>query len=221
MPSFQHLFLNISGVLYVGLATNVLLAVSSAPLLAVLLFTDPTQAVLLVALAAVLAAPGLPAAFEVFASFSDTGEAKPLRSFVSGWWRHLRRSLAVGAAAVGVLTLLTVDLAWAWGKPIGAAAIPLLVTAMVVTAAVALAVLVGSVERPAEPLRRLAKAGVYLMVRNLHLTALSATGVAVLVTIIVHQPALGLGIATAPLLYIVWANTRRSLHPLLRKAGHA
>ena len=214
----QHLFLKISGVLYVGLATNVLLTLTSLPLVLVLAFGDPTQGWLPLVLATIAAIPGVPAAFEVFRSYSDDASVSVVRTFAKTWWKALRKSLTIGAFAVGAIAILVIDIVWAWGQQIGAVAIPVFVIAAAIAAATALGTLVAVVERPEAKLRELAKAALYLMLRRWHLTALSFLGCAALIAIITQRPALGLGVALAPLLYLVWANTRNTLNPIRRKA---
>lgn len=212
----QHLFLKISHVLYVGLATNVLLVAFSLPLLGVVGLTNPAQGLLPLAGALILAVPGLPAAFEVFRQYSDEGSVTVVRTFVGSWWHNLRRSLTVGGLAVGAILVLVIDVLWAWGRQIGAVTIPFFVIAATLAAAVALGTLVGLVERPELSLRALARAALFLMVRRWYLTALSFVGLAALFAIFVEQPALGLGVATAPLLYVVWTNTRHCLTPIMK-----
>ena len=180
---------------------------------------SPPEAWLPWGLATVIAVPSLPAAFEVFRRYSDDGSVSVVRTFAHSWWRHLRRSLQVGVVAALAIGVLVVDIAWTWGHPVGAVAVPVLATGVVLTAIVALGCLVGLVDRPDATLRGLAKAVVYLMLHRWYLTALSVIAAATLGAVIARQPGLGLGIAAAPLLYLVWANTRHTLDTDPRKAG--
>ena len=213
-----HLFQRVSSLLYVGLATNLLLAVSSLPLLAVVIGLDPTQALLPLSIATVLAMPGLPAVFEVFRRYSDEGSVDVVRTFLRAWRRHLRRSLQIGLLAVIAVAVFAIDIVWAWRQPFGAIAVPLLGIGVALTAVVTLGCLVAVVDRPDASLRDVAQAAGYLMLRRWYLTALSTVAVAALYALIAQQPALGIGIAAAPLLYLVWANTRHALTPILGKA---
>ena len=61
----------------------------------------------------------------------------------------------------------------AWGRPIGAVAIPVLVTLMVLVVATALLALVVLAERPTVRLRDALRASLYLAVRRWYLTAVS------------------------------------------------
>lgn len=213
-----HLFTRISNLLYVGLATNLLLAVSSLPLLVVVIGLDPTQALVPLAIATVIATPGLPAVFEVFRRYSDEGSVEVVRTFLRAWLHHLRRSLQVGLLAVIAAAVFAVDIVWVWRQPFGAIAVPLLGIGVGLTAAITLGCLVAVVDRPDASLRILAKAAGYLMLRRWYLTAVSTVAAAALCAVVAQRPALGIGIAAAPLLYLMWANTRHALTPILGKA---
>lgn len=214
----NHLFLRISGVIYLALGTNVLLAIASLPLLVVSATLSPAEGLLPYALASAAAVPGVMAAFAAFRSYSDEGSVSVVRSFLSAWWAHLPTSLPIGAALTVLVSVLAVDIVWASGSRVGAVAIPVLVAAIIGAVAVALGVLTGRLDRPDASLRSLAKASVYLMARRWYLTLASVGGLLALGAIVATQPVLGLGVAAAPLLYLVWANTRYSLQPILRKA---
>ena len=211
----EHPFLEVSGLAYLGLMTNVLLAASWAPLVLLSLTTDPAASWLLLAGATVLAAPGALGAFAVFRHQVETGGREVVRPFVQGWRAGLGRGIGVAAVVASMLVVLTVDIAWAWGRPVGAVAIPVLVVLLGLTASVGLGWLVAVAERPEVPVWRLARAVTYLMVRRWYLSAMSLVALGLLAVFVTRAPALGLGVAASPLLYLVWANTRRSLHPIL------
>lgn len=214
----QHVFLRISGVLYVGLATNVLVALGAAPALLIGFVLGPDQAVLPFALALVVLAPTLMAAFQVFRLYSDEGSVSVIANVLAALRRHAGPSLLIGTVLVLILGVLAVDIAWAWNSPRGALVVPLLAVGVVAAIAVGMTLLVARLDLPDTPLRTLARASVYLVVRSWHLTVLSLVGLVALVSIVAINPAMGLGFATAPLLYLVWANTRYTLAPILRKA---
>ncbi len=73
-------------------------------------------------------------------------------------------------------------------------------------------------ERPAVRLRDAARACLYLALRRWYLTALSLVVLAFLQTLLASRPALALGLAAAPLLYVVWANSRFTLRSVLEPA---
>lgn len=216
-----QLFGKVSGTLYLGLMTNLLLAVACLPLLVLVVLTDPRDAWLLWSLAVIGAAPALHAAFAVFARHADEGESAVVKPFLRAWRAGFRHALPVAAAGTVATTILVVDIAWfvatdaGAATPLGAVAVPLLAVLAVLTAATSLGCLVGAADRPDLPLRRLARAAVYLMVRRWYLTALSAACGLVFVALLTANPSVAVGIAASPLLYIVWANTRRTMRPVL------
>lgn len=217
----DHPFLKISGVLYLGLMTNMLVALTSLPLLVMLMTTDPQRTWPWVAVCAALAVPALPAAFAVFTLYSDEGERSVIQPFFRAWWRHLRRSLAIGTMTVGAVTVLAVDIVWvmrhdaASGSQVGALAVPVLAILIVLCLFTGLGALVGILERPDASLFRLLKAALYLMLRRWYLALVSLACGGVFVLILAERPALGVGVVAAPLLYLVWANTRHTLKPIL------
>ena len=200
---------------YVALMTNLLLVVSCLPLVAGLLATDPARSWPLLALLAPLCAPGVCAAFAVLAAFSSDRDNAALRTFTTTWRASLRRATSLGALTTAVLVILGVDARAAWGHPIGAAAIPVLVTTMVLVTVTSLLALVVIAERPNVRLRDALRACLYLALRRWYLTAFSLAVLALLETLIASRPAIAFGLAMAPLLYIVWANSRFTLREAL------
>lgn len=217
----DHLFLRISGVLYLGLMTNLMLTVTSLPLLVVLLAMDPRTAWALVAATAALAAPSLPAAFTVFRDHFVMGERAVVRPYLRAWVKHLRRGLVIGVASVALVTVLAVDIMWVWGYDaangtgLGAVAVPAFGVIIALTLMLTLGALCAVVERPDASLPRLLKAALYLMVRRWYLSLISLAGGVVFMLVLAERPAIGMGILATPLLYVAWANTRRALTPIL------
>ena len=111
--------------------------------------------------------------------------------------------------------ILAVDVVAVWGKSVGAFAIPMFAMAAVLAIAVSLHVLVGVAADPEVTLRTAWKACLFLAVRRWYLTAVSLVVVGVLTTIVAAQPALGLGLIAAPVLYLAWANSSYTLRPAL------
>jgi uncharacterized membrane protein YesL len=200
---------------YVALMTNLLLVVSGLPLVAVLLTTDPARSWPLLAVVAPLCAPGLCAAFAVLAEFTGEQSTTVIRTFAAAWRGSLRRAATLGALTTATLVVLAVDARAAWGHPIGAAAIPVLVTAMVLVSATSLLALVVFAERPTVRLRDALRACLYLSLRRWYLTAFSMAVLALLEALVASRPAIALGLAAAPLLYLVWANSRFTLREAL------
>jgi uncharacterized membrane protein YesL len=200
---------------YVALMTNVLLAAASLPLVVGLLTTDPARTWPLLALAAPLCGPGLCATFAVLAGFTADRSTPVIRTFVGAWRASLRRATVLGAITTAALLVLGVDARAAWGRPVGAAAIPLLVVAMALIVSTTLLTLIVLAERPAVRLRDAIRVCLYLAVRRWYLTLLSLAVLAVLEALVASRPVIALGLAAVPLLYVVWANSRFTLNAAL------
>ncbi|MGV8964994.1 MAG: DUF624 domain-containing protein [Cellulomonas sp.] len=200
---------------YVALMTNLLLVVGCLPFVVGLVVTDPTRSWPLLALVAPLSVPALAAAFAVFAELSAQGSTTVVRTFVAAWRRLFRRGVTIGALATAALVVLGVDARMVWPQRLGAIAIPVLVTLAVLVVSTTTLALVGVVERPRARLLDLLRAGSYLAVRRWYLTFVSLGALTLLAMLVAARPALGLGLAAAPLLYVVWANSRYALRPAL------
>ena len=61
----------------------------------------------------------------------------------------------------------------------------------------------------------------YLAVRRWYLTLVSLVVLALLEALLATRPAIALGLAAAPLLYVVWANSRYTLRVALEPASPA
>ena len=203
---------------YLVLMTNLLLVIACLPVVAGLIVTDPTRSWPVLALVAPLSAPALAAAFTVFAEFSAHGTATVVRTFAAAWRSLFRRAATIGALTVGALVVLGVDGRAVWPNPLGAVAIPVIVTLAVLVISTATLALVGVVDRPGARVRDLLRAALYLAVRRWYLTAVSLCVLGLLVALVAARPALGLGLGAAPLLYVVWANSRYALSPALDPA---
>jgi uncharacterized membrane protein YesL len=203
---------------YLALMTNLLLVLGCLPLVAGLLATDPARSWPLLALAAPLCAPGVCAAFAVLAAFTAERSTAVVRTFGRAWRASLRRAMTLGALATAALVVLGVDIRAAWGRPVGAVAIPVLVVGMVLVVAASLLALVVLAERPTVRLRDALRACLYLAVRRWYFTAFSLAVLGLLAGLVASRPALAFGLAAAPLLYVVWANSRFTLNAALGTA---
>lgn len=202
-------------VVYLALGTNAMVVLAAAPLVVLSMTTDPRHSWPALAIAAVAAAPAASAAFAVFHHFSVNRSTEVIRGFWRGWVRHLRRSLAVGLGVVAGTVVMCIDIvALADHRP-GALFVPVLAVLIGLLWATGLHALVASVERPDARLRDVAKAGLFLGVRRWYLTLVSFAALGTLSMVFVQSPAIALGVATAPLLYAAWGNTRYSLRPVL------
>ena len=216
VPRLAHDTYNqVFGTAYVALMTNLLLVVGCLPFVVGLVVTDPVRSWPLLALVAPLCAPALCAAFAVFAAFSAEGTTAVVRTFATAWRSVFRRALTIGALTTAVLVILGVDARALWHSRLGAVAIPGFATLAVLAVATGTLALVAVVERPSARVRVLVRAALYLSVRRWYLTAASLLVLLLLGALIASRPAIGLGLAAAPLLYVVWANSRYALLPAL------
>lgn len=208
----------IFGVAYLIVMLNAMMLVAAFPLVLLLLTTDPRSSWPALALAAVGAFPALTAAAGVFAEFTDHRETSVLRVFWRTWWRRLGRSLLLGVMAVGLLTIIALDVVWLWGRTVGAVAIPMLAMAALLVCTTTPLAIVASAEREDARLRDVLKASLFLGVRRWYLTLLSVVIAGLLWTLFTQYPAIAIGLAVSPLLYGIWANARYSLRPVLRES---
>ena len=210
-----EVFTAVTGMVYAALLSNLLLVIGCAPLVVGVLVTDPARSWPLLALVAPLCGPALVGVFAVMTAFGGSGRGGVLRTFGSAWRASFRRATAVCALATLALVVLGVDIAWAWGRSIGAVAIPVLAVLMVLVVATTILTLVVLAERPTVRLRDALRASLYLGVRRWYLTGVSLVVLVLLVQVVAQKPALGLGLVATPLLYLVWAGSRYSLRPAL------
>jgi uncharacterized membrane protein YesL len=204
---------------YLALMTNALVTAACAPLVVLLLTTDPGRSWPLIALLGPLAGPALCGAFAVLSAYSQTRSTEVARTFVRVWRASARRSMMLTAGTSALLVVLAVDCRAAWGRPVGALAIPVLVVLMVLAVATTLLALVLLSSRPQLRVRDACRVSVYLAVRHWFLTLLSLFALALLQALLVTRPAIALGVAMAPILYVVWAGSRFSLVPLSAPRG--
>lgn len=202
------------GVAYVGLVTNLLVAVAALPLLVLLVGTDPSTSWPYIAVAAVLAAPAPAAAFQVFRDYGR-GEAGPFRSFVAGYRRTWRKALAIGAMCAALMVVLLVDVRALASAAVAVVVVPLLLVLTVLAIATALLALVALAEAPDTRLRDLLRAGLVLAVRRWYLTLVSLAILAVQVALFANLPAIAVGVTASAAFYLAWANSRYTLRPVL------
>jgi uncharacterized membrane protein YesL len=210
----QEMYEMVFGTVYTGLVTNLLLVVACLPAVVLLLSTDPLRSWPAYAMVAPLVAPALTAAFGVFSAFTSEGSTTAVRTFWRAYRAHFRRSLAIGALATAVIVVLAVDIAAVWGARVGAAAIPVFATLIVLVVATTVVALAAVPELRGARLGDLLRASLYLTVRRWYLSAGSLAVLALLGGVVAARPAVGLGLAAAPLLYVVWGGSRHALRPV-------
>jgi uncharacterized membrane protein YesL len=211
----QETFETVLGTVYAGLVTNVLLVISCLPLVVLLVSTDPSRSWPVLALLAPLTAPAYAAASAVFAELSADGTSSAVRTFVRAYVTSWRRALAIGMAATAAVVILAVDIVVLWEFRIGALAIPVLAMLTVLTVVTTLVALVAVIELPGTRLRDVLRISLYAAVRRWYLSAFSLVVLATLASLLAVRPAVALGLAAAPLLYVVWGGSRYSLRAVV------
>jgi len=187
--------------LWTGLVVNLLLAVACAPLLlALVLVDDPLASLPFFAVLSCLCGPAIVGAFGSFAA-----DDRPAAAFVAAYRRGFLRALLLWAGGAAVLGVLAVNVAGALSGDVAFARplLPMFVVLAVLVVAVLPYALVGA------PLRVAA----VVALRRWYLSALNVLVLAVLVTVLLVKPGIGVLIACAPLLYVVWSNARYALTP--------
>ncbi|AVT29162.1 ferredoxin-NADPH reductase [Plantactinospora sp. BC1] len=200
---------------WLALVSNLLLVAGCLPLVVLALTTEAARAWPLYALVAPTCAPALCGVFALMSAYSDGTGTGVLRTFGRAWRASARPATCWAAVATAILVVLGVDAYAVWGHRAGALTLPILAVLTVLTAATGLLGLVAIAARPAARLRDVARACGYLAVRRWYLSAASLLVLALLTQLFVARPAIALGVAAAPLLYVVWANSRFSLRPAL------
>jgi uncharacterized membrane protein YesL len=214
-PSLET-YTQVFGTVYLALVTNLLLVLSGLPFVLVLVTTDPARSWPLLAVLAPVCAPGVVAAFTVFARHAADGTTSVVRTFVRAWRVAFRTAACIGATVSAALVVLGVDVRALAPSRAGALAVPALVVLVVLSVATGLLALVAAAERPTARTRDLLRASIYLAARRWYLTVVSLGALGLLGALLAAKPALALGLALTPLLYVAWANSRFALAPVLQ-----
>ena len=199
---------------YLGLMTNVLLAVACAPTLLLLITTDPVHSWPLLAVTVPLCGPAVVGAFAAFADHRAGGTAVA-RTFARAWARAWRRPFVLAATATALVVVLLVDVKAVSTASFGIVVAPVLLVLAVLAATVALLGFAAFAEAPAARLSRVVKVALYFGVRRWHLTLVSLAVLGTQFAVFTNVPAIGIGITAAPALYLAWANCRFSLRSVL------
>lgn len=198
-----------------AVAVNVLLVVTAFPLIAVVMFTDAFALWPLVAVTAVLAAPGVTAVFTVFAHPQE----KVFPTFWRGYAATWRRASAIAAVAAAVAVVLIVDVRFFADTAFAQAAMVVLVVTGLLVAGTALLALAAVAEEPAIAVRDAVRRGAWFGVRRWYLTAISIVGLAIYAAAFVTLPLLALSVLASPAFYLAWTNCRFTLHPAAHLDG--
>jgi uncharacterized membrane protein YesL len=216
-PGFET-FGGIFGFIYTFLAGNVMMALANAPLVVCLaLVADPVAAWPFFLALSVTVPPSLAGLFASFQALNDDGAAaKPVASFLRGYRRGFRRAAPLGLAAVALLLFLGVDLAIVQSMPAAAILVPMIVVAAAITVSVAAMAVAGVVILPDAGLKNLLKASLYLAVQRWYLSLAMLVLLGIIASAALLQPVLGVALAPAPLLFVVWSNAAFAFSTALR-----
>lgn len=207
-------YANIFSTVYLGLMVNLLLLIGCAPLVFLLLTTDPAMSWPLLAIAAPLAAPALAGALTAFRAHG-LGDGRVIRTFWAGWRASAPKALVIGALVAVVLAIVVVDVRAVSAASWAVVIVPLCATVALLALATTPVALTALVEAPGTPLRVLLSTAAVLAVRRWYLSAVSLLVLAGQAVLFTTSPALALGLTAAPALYLVWANARFALRPVL------
>lgn len=222
-PGFET-FGSIFGFIYTFLAGNALLAVANAPLvLSLSLVANPAAAWPFFLALSVTLAPSLAGIFAAFKALNDDGGAvKPVAAFLQGYKRSFAKAAVLGVGAVALLMFLGVDLALVHNLGVDvqgiALLVPLIVVAAAVTVSLAVTAIAGVVLLPEARLKSILKASLYLVVQRWYLSLAMLILLGIIVSAAVLQPVLGIALAPAPLLFVIWSNASYAFHAALRPA---
>ncbi|MEV0200377.1 hypothetical protein [Nonomuraea sp. NPDC050691] len=213
-PARQATYEKVFAAAYTCLATNALLTVACAPLLAALaLVRDPLGSWPFFAVLSLVCAPALAGAFRCFAALGS-GSSSVVRTFWAGYRRAAGPALAVWAAGAAAVSVLVVDATVVARTAWGPALVPFFATAVVLVVATVVALIALIAEPGAPALRALVRPCVYLVVRRWYLAAANTVVLGLAVGVVLARPVPGLLLACAPLLYAVWATTTFVLAPM-------
>ncbi|MGO3885873.1 MAG: ferredoxin-NADPH reductase [Mycetocola sp.] len=205
----------IIGVVGLAMIVNLLVLLTALPLVFLLITTDPVLSWPLIAVAAVLASPAVTAAFRAFREHS-AGGLSPARAYLAGLRSGWKKSMLIGALVVAATVVVLVDVSLFARSDVAVITVPLLGVVAVLTAAIGMLSLVALSEVPTARLRDVLAASAVLAVRRWYITAVSLLVVGIQAALFTQLPAIGVGITASAALYLVWANSRFALRPVLR-----
>lgn len=206
------------GFVYTFLAGNVLLALANAPLvLSLALVADPAAAWPFFLALSVTIAPSMAGIFAAFRALNDdVGTVKPVAAFLLGYKRSFKPAALIGVGAVALLLFLGVDLVIVQAMPAAAVLVPLIVVASAVTVGLSVTAIAGVVLLPEAGIRGILRASLYLTVQRWYLSLAMLVLLGIIVSAAVLQPVLGVALAPAPLLFVIWSNSSYAFHSALR-----
>lgn len=201
--------------IFLALSVNILVLIGCLPFVVLLVTTNPAYSWPMLAVVAPLCAPAFAAAFTVFRQHGE-GETRVWRGFGQAWKALARKALVIGVATTLVVTVLLVDIRMLSDTSFSVALVPALIVLTLMTLATAMVALVALAEVPSASLRDVFRSALILAVRRWYLVVVTLIVIAVQAVLFTALPAIALGLAAAPVLYVVWANSRYILRPALQ-----
>ncbi len=198
---------NAMDALKTAIVVNLMLAVTASPLIVLLVFTNAFETWPIVALAAVVATPGLTAAFTAFRD--DDGQ--PFRAFMRGYRTTWTRAARLGFGLVAACAVIIVDARFFADGPFAQAAMVVLAVVSILAAGTGLLALVAIADDPGVRLRDALRRAAWSSVRSWYLTLVSLAVLGVFAALFVNIPLLAISAGAAPVLYVAWSNSRFSL----------
>jgi|GEM_PF-1994248 len=215
MRGFADAFLSITGLIYVMLMTNFMIALTCLPVWVLAVLVDIRVSWLWLAITSILAAPALAGAYAVFKEHSLNRGTAAIRTFFRAWWSSWRRIGPVGLAFQGYFLVVGLDYyamrLWGYDRYV----LPLAVVLVALGTVTAMVAWVGLADRPDLTRRNVLKISLYLAVRKGGWSILTVVVLVVIAMVVWVQLAIGLGVVMAPGLYVVWGNSRRTLLTIL------
>jgi uncharacterized membrane protein YesL len=211
--AFADGFLRITGALYLILMVNLLVILTTGPVIALVVATDLTRSWLAVGIVSPLLAPAVWAAFASFRAYQG-GDLTIARTYLRSWQAAWRRVGPYGLAGALLFVIVVVDVLAVAGREAAYAVVPALaIVALLATGALFLAL---AATEEFSTVGRLAalKVGLYYAVRSPQRSLISLVATGTWLAAVNARPVLALSVATAPVLYLIWANCRAALRPL-------
>ena len=190
-----------------AIVVNLLLGVTASPLIVLLVFTNAFETWLLVALAAVVATPGVTAAFTAFRD----ADGRPFRAFLRGYRATWTRAIRIGFGLVAACAVVVVDAQFFANGPFAQAAMVVLAVVALLVGGTGLLALTAIAEQPSVRLRDAVRHAAWGSVRSWYLTLVSLAALVVFAVLFVNLPLLAISAGASPILYVAWANSRFSL----------
>ncbi|MDR1800056.1 MAG: hypothetical protein LBR19_09315 [Bifidobacteriaceae bacterium] len=217
---FSEGFLRVTTVLYLMMGVSVASMLALAPVIGLALGTDLAQTWPALVLVAPLAGPAVYGVFGCCRAHGD-GSTTVLRDYARAWRAGLRRALPLGVVAALFGLVIAVDVVALVGQPFGLVALPVVAMMAVVGLLAWLAALAALEEFGHLKRRDALKAALVCVIRQPAWSLLSLLGLGTWALVLAGRPVLALGVASGPVLYLVWANARHCLRPLRRHLEEA